>query len=425
MIMHKRLILFLASLTLSILFKTTNAFPQAQVVPCQLNNPDQDTLRLFPDRTNYRTEFIRTDEVGEKRKLGGEALYRELEKRLGDRWDPIWETKDIPYVFYEILKGPERIGWVFGANQGWPGADNSQLMLGFDLDERVREFYYQKLPSFEKDKLQTPRFYSQFVGLTLEQFYVHEQLANLGVKDKDILALDMIARIQDPTKTEHEGFQKTLRGMKKVLIYMDDFKFANKIKKTEVFARVKYLVDNKNEVPLLDQDALPQIKKGFPAAAWYVVDTVSFENKVYPAYVVYKDDAYKLPFVRGIVLGYVIPLSLDTLQGKFTAVVAVGAQDKDKGKVMYAEINKAEFGQFKGLNLVNFYAKDALTKANKTDPKIDKIAPIKNINVGGNDITPEALKSVRLALAITNEAYFHNLFKRDEIMKKLEDYLKK
>ena len=125
---------------ISLVLIRSNAFSQSQVVPCQLNNPDQDTLRLFPDRTNYRTEFIRTDEVGDKRGLGGEALYKELERRLGDKWDPIWETKDIPYVFYEILKGPDRIGWVFGANQGWPGADNSQLMIAFDLDGRMREF---------------------------------------------------------------------------------------------------------------------------------------------------------------------------------------------------------------------------------------------------------------------------------------------
>jgi len=237
--MGKKLTILIAALVVLLIFKATNSFAQSQVVPCQLTNADQDTLRLFPERTNYRTEFIRTDETGDSRKTGGEALYRELEKRLGDKWDPIWETKDIPYVFYEILKGPDRIGWVFGANQGWPGADNSQLMFAFDLDERIKEFYYQKLPSFEKEKLQTKEFYSQFIGLTLEHFYVHEQLVNLAVKDKDNLALDMVNAIEDPTQKEHEGFQKTLRGMKKVLVYLDDFKFNNKIKKSEVFEKVK------------------------------------------------------------------------------------------------------------------------------------------------------------------------------------------
>lgn len=435
--MYKRLTVLILGLAASLSFPAVDAHAQSQVVPCQLNNPDQDTLRLFPGRTNYRTEFIRTDETGEKRKVGGEALYRELEKRLGDKWDPIWETKDIPYVFYEILQGPERIGWVFGVNQGWPGADNSQLMHAFDLDERILEFYYQKLPSFEKDKLQTPQFYSQFIGLSLEQFYIHEQLIKLAVKDQDILALDMIAKIQDPTQKEHEGFQKTLRGLKKALIYVDDFKFANKIKKDEVFAKVKYLVDNKSKIPLLEQNALAQGKKGFPAASRYVVDLVWLKDKaaeiskrlgdsdsadtLYPVYVVYKDDPYKTPFVRGSVLGYVMPITID----KFTAVVAVGAQDKEKGKVLYVGINQTEFGQFKGLNLVNFYAKDVLTKAKANDPKIDKIAPIKNINVGGKDITAQALTGVKKALIITDEVYLHNLYKQEEIMKKIEEYLKK
>ncbi|MBI4650679.1 hypothetical protein HY745_05225, partial [Candidatus Desantisbacteria bacterium] len=343
-----------------VIFKATNLFSQAQVVPCQLTNADQDSIRLFPDRTNYRTEFARTDEVGDKRGVGGEILYRELEKRLSDKWDPIWETKDIPYVFYEILKGTERIGWVFGANQGWPGADNSQIMFAFDTDERVQEFYYQKLPSFEKNLLQTKEFYSQFIGLSLEQFYIHDELDELKVTDKDILALDMVSRIQDPTQKEKEGFKRTLRGTKKVFVYLDDFKFGNKIKKDEVSANVKKLIENKKKTPLLEQDALPQIKKIFPDASRYVVDLISLKNvrnlieerlgktpdyditpedSVYPVYVVYKNDTYKPPFTKGSILGYVLPLSLNTAGGNFTAILAVGAKEKEKGKVISFQID--------------------------------------------------------------------------------------
>jgi len=442
--MKKRLTVLIVGLASLSLFKT-NAFGQAQVVPCQLNNADQDTLRLFPERTNYRTEFIRTDEVGESRGMGGEALYRELEKRLGDKWDPIWETKDIPYVFYEILKGPDRIGWVFGANQGWPGADNSQLMHAFDLDGRISEFYYQKLPSLEKERLQTKEFYSQFIGLTLEHFYVHEQLENLAAKDKDILALDMIRRIQDPTQKEHEGFQKTLRGMKKILIYIDDFKFGNRIKKDEVFQKVKYLVENKDKIPLLSEDALFQIRKSFPDASRFVVDFVSLKNSsslieerladkldpktepvdlVYPVYVVYKDQVYKEPFARGFVLGYVLPLVIDTPRGRFTAVIAIGAVDRGKGKIISLEIDKNEFPQFKGLSLVHFYTKDILLKTNTTDEKLDKIAPLVNLTVQGKDISSAIRRTVKKALIIVDEFYFHNFFKKDEIMKKIEDYLR-
>jgi len=442
--MDKKLSMVVIMSLISLVLIKSNAFSESQVVPCQLNNPDQDTLRLFPERTNYRTEFIRTDEVGDSRKIGGEALYRELEKRLGDKWDPIWETKDIPYVFYEILKGPDRIGWVFGANQGWPGADNSQLMFAFDLDGRMREFYYQKLPSMEKERLQTKEFYSQFIGLTLEHSYVHEQLQDLAVTDKDILALDMINRIQNPTEKEHEGFQKTLRGIKKVFVYVDDFKFGNKIKKDEIFQKVKYLVENKDKIPLLSQDALTWVRKSFPDSSRFVVDLISLKNNsslieerlsdklnsnaeavdlVYPVYVAYKEDAYKAPFVRGVVLGYLLPVAIDTPQARFIAFIAIGAVDKEKGKIVSVEINKTEILAFKGLSLVHFYTKDVLTKNNVTDEKIDKLAPI-NIKVEGKDITAQAIRTAKKALIIVDEFYFHNFFKKDEISLKIEDYLK-
>ena len=123
-----RSFVLMALLATVLLFEVAGVSSQPQVSPCQLPKPDQDTLRLFPDRTNYRTEFIRIDEQGDRRGTGGETLYRDFEKRLDDKWDPVWEPKDLPYVFYEILKGPDRVGWIFGANQGWPGADNCQIM---------------------------------------------------------------------------------------------------------------------------------------------------------------------------------------------------------------------------------------------------------------------------------------------------------
>lgn len=415
--MYKKLVTILV---VFMLFMTANSFAQSQVVPCQLTNADQDTIRLFPDRTNYRSEFIRTDEVGDKRGVGGEVLYKELEKRLNDIWDPIWETKDIPYVFYEILKGQETIGWVFGANQGWPGADNSQLMMAFDLDERIQEFFYQKLPSVQREKLQAPEFYSQFIGLTLEHFYINEYLISHKIGDKNILGLDMINRIQNPAEKEAEGFQKTLRGMKKVLVYLDDFKFGNKIKKDEAFDKIKKFTESKAK--LLSENPMEHIKKIFPNVSRYIVDLVSADS-VNPVYVVYKDDVYKKPFVRGIILGYVLPLELNTSQGKFSGVIAVGVQDKEKGRIRSLEINKTEFTQLNNISLVNFYAKDVLVKTKITDEKIDKIGSIK-IEVEGKDITQDVLAVARKALILVDNTYFHNFFKKDEIEKKIEDYLK-
>lgn len=444
---NKRSAILISVLTFLILLKTVAMLAQSQVVPCQLSQPDQDTLRLFPDRTNYRTEFIRTDEMGEKRGIGADALYRELENRLGDKWDPSWETKDIPYVFYEILKGPDRIGWVFGANQGWPGADNSQLMCAFDLDGRLREFYYQKLPSMEKRLLQTKSFYSQFIGLTLEHFYIHEQLGDLHVQDEDILELDMIGRIKDPTEKEHEGFQKTLRGMKKVFIYMDDFKFGNNIKKGDSLAKIKYLVENKDRVFLLGPDALAKIKKIFPEASRFTIDLISFKGverlvedrlqdkldpvtepsgMIYPVYVVYKDEAPKEPFVRGLILGYVLPLTIDTPGRKLKAVIAVWATDTNKGKIVSVEMGGTDLNRLNGLSLVHFYTKDVLSKTNTpADDKLDKIASIGSIDVDKRDVGAQTLRAVRKALVIIDEFYLRNFFKKDEITGKIEEYLKK
>lgn len=411
-------------------------FAQSQVVPCQLSNPDQDTLRLFPERTNYRTEFMRTDEVGKSRNLGPKELYRDLERRLNDSWDPIWETEDIPYVFYEIVKGPEKIGWVFGANQGWPGADNSQLMVALDLDERIQEFYYQKLPSMENENLQTSHFYAQFLGLSLEQFYIHEQLENLKIHDTDLQALDMIRRIQDPTKNEHEGFLKTLRGLKKILVYLDDFKFHHTIKKENVVKNVDTLVKNRDTIPLLNEnDVLQRMKNSFHEGSRYVVDLVSVEShrkameerlegtfgkqELYPIYVLYKDKVYKEPFVRGILLGYMVPVSI----GSFTGVVSIGAQGNDKGKILSLSVHQTDFPQFKGLSLVHFYTKDFLTKERITDEKLDRIAPLKNLKVGDKDLTDEIKNMAKKALVLVDEVYFHTFFEKEEIMKKIKEYV--
>ena len=448
---RKRSLTYLLALAMLIVIKATSGFSLAQFSPCQLPKPEQDTLRLFPERTNYRTEFIRIDEEGERRGIGGEKLYREIEQRLGDKWDPVWEPKDLPYVFYELLKGPDRIGWIFGANQSWPGSDNTQIMCAFYLSDRITEFYYQKLPasadlrSMIKEQLHSKDFYSQFIGLTLEHFYVHEYLENLKVQDKDLRALDMISRMRDTSGMEQAGFLKTLRGMKLIFILIDDIKFANKVKKNEVFEKTRYLVEHKTEIPLLGPDALSRIQKTFPDASRFVVDLISLKGKarpiedrlhgkldpatepedhIYPVYVVYKDDVYQAPFVRGNILGYVLPLNLKTPKGKFTAVLAVDASEKDKGKILSFEVGNEDFPGMKGLSLVSFYSHEVLSAANVPDQKLDKVAALGRLKVRGKDATGPVLRAAELGLIITDEFYLNNFFNKDEITQKMRDYLK-
>ena len=46
------------------------------------------------------------------------------------------------------------------------------------------------------------------------------------------------------------------------------------------------------------------------------------------------------------------------------------------------------------------------------------------INVDGKDVTPVTRRTVKKALVIVDEYYLHNFFNKEEITKKMEDYLK-
>ncbi|MEN6312460.1 MAG: hypothetical protein ABFD80_13100, partial [Acidobacteriota bacterium] len=80
-------------------------------VGCDLNDPDRDVKRLFPESTGYKTLYV---SIARK---GGDALLREIEARLGDKFKGLFETADVPYTMYEIYKGSELIGFIHGVNQ--------------------------------------------------------------------------------------------------------------------------------------------------------------------------------------------------------------------------------------------------------------------------------------------------------------------
>ena len=114
-------------------------------VGCTLNDPDRDVRRIFPDSTGYRTTFITIQE------RGGEKLKKKIEEKLEDRLDPVYESADVPYAYYIVLKGKKVIGRIHGVNQkGLYGG--MQLILATDLDGKISEFYYQKISSPESAK---------------------------------------------------------------------------------------------------------------------------------------------------------------------------------------------------------------------------------------------------------------------------------
>lgn len=178
--------------------------PSFAAVGCTLNDPDRDIKRVFPGSTGYRTEFITIEEKG------GEKLKNKVEKRLGDKFETVYETIDVPYAYYIIMKGKDTIGYVHGVNQkGMYGG--MQLILATDPDGKIIDFYYQKLSSPEAAKFSSSSFTGQFRGLKLEDFYKSDDPGS------------RISAIKDPTKKNNEDFKATLRGLKKNLILLDEF----------------------------------------------------------------------------------------------------------------------------------------------------------------------------------------------------------
>ena len=173
-------------------------------VGCTLNDPDRDIRRIFPEATGYKTQFITIQE------RGGKTLQQEVEEKLGDKLDTIYETPDVPYAYYTVLQGKKTIGYVHGVNQkGMYGG--MQLILATDPKGKILNFYYQKISSPEAKKFRNDDFTGGFKGLTLHDWQE-------GKTDA----------IQDPSEKSHEDFLATLRGLKKNLILLDFFEVSQK-----------------------------------------------------------------------------------------------------------------------------------------------------------------------------------------------------
>ena len=136
-------------------------------VGCSLDDPDRDVKRLFPDSSGYKTTFITLKEIG------GEALKRDVENKLEDKLDSVYENLDVSYAYYAVLKGKETIGYIHGVNQkGKFGV--LQLITATDLNGRILEFYYQKISSPESAKFRAKTFTDQFKGFSLTDFYKYD-----------------------------------------------------------------------------------------------------------------------------------------------------------------------------------------------------------------------------------------------------------
>jgi len=187
-------------------------------VGCDLNDPDRDVKRLFPESTGYKTLYV---SVAQK---GGESLLRRIEERLGDKFKGLFETADVPYTMYQIFKGKELVGYIHGVNQkGQFGG--IQVFLGLDLEGNIRAFYFQKLTNQYAKLLRDPSFGRQFVGLNLKDF------RNYDVVTGQIKGESRVAGIKNPAPEAEPDFRSALRATKKNLILCDEFLLGNKYAK--------------------------------------------------------------------------------------------------------------------------------------------------------------------------------------------------
>lgn len=187
------------------------AIPALAAVGCDLNDPDRDVARFFPDSSGYKTSYVSID------KRGGDTMLKRVEKRLGDRFHGIYETIDVPYTIYEIRKGTQKIGYIHGVNQ--KGAYGGiQVFVALDTTGRIRSFYIQKMTSQWAKKLRDPKFGRQFVGLTLTDFDSYDPASGK--------ASGKLTEIRNPASEAEQDFRASLRALKKNLILMDEFVYS-------------------------------------------------------------------------------------------------------------------------------------------------------------------------------------------------------
>jgi hypothetical protein len=177
-------------------------------VGCDLNDPDRDVARLYPESTGYKTIYTSI------LKKGGEKLMARVETRLGDKFRGIYETIDVPYTIYEIFHNKKKIGYIHGVNQkGQFGG--IQVFVALDLEGRIKAFYIQKMTSQYAGKLRDAKFGRQFIGLTLKDFNNYDIVSGK--------ASGKVDGIKNTAPQAEADFRAALRATKKNLILMDEF----------------------------------------------------------------------------------------------------------------------------------------------------------------------------------------------------------
>ncbi|GFO61954.1 hypothetical protein GMST_42790 [Geomonas silvestris] len=195
-------------LPLLLLFWSTSALA---AVGCDLNNPDRDVPRLFPESTSFKTVYVSIQ------KMGGPALLKKIEGRLGAQNIALYAPVDVPYTLYEIYKDKKKVGYIHGVNQkGQFGG--IQVFIAQDLSGKVKTFYLQKITGAAASKFREAKFARKFEGVTLKDFDHYDPVRGKGS--------GRIADVPNPSPDLETDYYGILRGLKKNLVLMDEFVFS-------------------------------------------------------------------------------------------------------------------------------------------------------------------------------------------------------
>ena len=189
-------------LLLAVLLALLAPRPARSIQGCTLRNPDRDIRKLFPDSTDYRSSFI---SIADR---GGEKLHHKLKERLSDDLDPVYEAMDIPYAYYQVLKGKKTAGYVFGVNQkGRYGG--MQIILATDPQGKILHLYYQKLSTPDRKA-----FHSQVCNQGATQMSAQDRLIELPVCGPEAEVTAMAGwepRLKFDPVDQNQGFHPPFR----------------------------------------------------------------------------------------------------------------------------------------------------------------------------------------------------------------------
>lgn len=185
------------------------ALPTWAATGCDLNSPDRDVPRLFPESSRYTSRYLslRPDQLGH------------VVSRLGAKFRAIYDPLDVPYTLYDIYAGNEKIGYIHGVNQkGQFGG--IQVFVSLDLEGRIKAFYIQKITGPSVGEFRKAAFSKQFVGISIKDFDSYDPVSGKGS--------GRLAKVHNPAPDMETDFYGILRALKKNLVLMDELVYSSK-----------------------------------------------------------------------------------------------------------------------------------------------------------------------------------------------------